>query len=109
MKKTVFSIIITLLLGPGAGHIYLKKYKKGTALIIGALCLAAVFVSRMAKDIASNLTVATQAEAAKLIMDYSSSHPKAMLYLDIAFALLWSYSLIDVYYQSRTLQLSNTK
>ena len=33
MKKTIIAMVLTLLLGPGTGHLYLKRYGRGMIFI----------------------------------------------------------------------------
>jgi len=94
MTKKLIAVIITILLGPGAGHIYLRKFKKG-ALLIAAGLLVAV---HMAIKIAGAIKPAdlSAENMANLLQEFYRNNPRLILAYDFLLAALWSYAIVDI-------------
>ncbi|OGS19280.1 MAG: hypothetical protein A2219_04470 [Elusimicrobia bacterium RIFOXYA2_FULL_50_26] len=94
MTKKVVATIITILLGPGAGHLYLRKFKKGALLIAAGLMIAV----HMAIKIAGAIKPADiSAESmANIIQEFYRNNPRLILSYDILLAALWSYAIVDI-------------
>lgn len=99
MKKTILAVSLTLLLGPGVGHLYLRKFKKAFYLIV----LSLIFALQMAWQIGKNIskTDILGIKAADLYRDFYIQHPKLTVFYDIVFAALWAYALVDAYILAR--------
>ena len=54
MKKSTVAVLLSLLVFPGAGHVYLKRGMRGLAFVVPAL-LAAVYVFNQAMDEANKI------------------------------------------------------
>jgi hypothetical protein len=103
--QTVLALLLTFLLGPGAGHIYLRQYKKGILLIIATLFFAVI----MAFQAVSTLSpVLKSTPPAQLYQLFSTQHPGIMFYYDLAFAAIWAYAFVDAFFLSRGPREINT-
>jgi hypothetical protein len=101
MKKIVISILLTLLLGPGMGHLYLKKFKKAALLLSAAFALISYLAWIFARSIdVSKLETMTPAF---LYSAFTSSHPKLIFYYDVVFAALWAYAVVDAFFTARAM------
>ena len=54
MKKSTVAVLLSLLVFPGAGHVYLKRALRGLAFVVPAL-LAAAYVFNQALDEANKI------------------------------------------------------
>ena len=105
MKKTVIAVLLTVLLGPGVGHLYLRKYKRGTLLIVSSLFFAAHLAWRVAKSLSQ---FAPQLDPVKqdpnlLMQNFALAYPKTMFVYDAIFAAIWAYAIVDAYFQARAM------
>ena len=100
---------ITLLLGPGAGHLLLKQWKKAIFFISVALGLFIIlginFVSELGNDTITSILALSPAERLKEVSDFYSkfqdNNSKMMLFFDVCFAAVWAYSIVDIFISSR--------
>jgi len=99
IKKPVISIALTFFLGPGAGHIYLGKYKKGLALL-AATFITGIFFFLDAAGNTANFTLAGQ-NPAGFLNDFYAAHPDTVFYFDVVFAAIWAYAFVDAFFESR--------
>ncbi len=104
MKNTIIAIALTLLLGPGTGHLYLKKFRRAFLFIAGALLCALLLALQVVKAFSAGITPAMGSkEATLLFQQFAASSPNTMLFYDALLAALWAYALLDVYWQAREL------
>ena len=107
IRKAVISIALTFLLGPGAGHIYLGKFKKGLALIAAALFTGVLLFIGAVKSGAGVEAIAQNPTA--FMYDYQCAHPGTMLVYDIVFAGIWAYAFVDAFFKSQPEDLFERK
>lgn len=98
MKKTIISIALTFLLGPGAGHIYLGNIKKGIAMLAAVFAAGGMFFVQALN--ASGKPFTPDTNAALILQDFYASHPRTVLYYDIFFAAIWAYAFVDAFFKS---------
>jgi len=98
MKKTVISIALTFLLGPGAGHIYLGKIKKGLIMFASVFAAGVMFFLQALK--ASGKPFTPDQNPALILQDFYVSQPRTVLYYDIFFAAVWAYAFVDAFFKS---------
>lgn len=110
MKKekliVLFASLVTVILGPGAGHLIIKEWKKAAFFISLALALFFIlcmnFVSEVGQETLSavlNYTNINDIEQFKNIWyKFQDDNPKLMLIFNIFFAGLWSYSIVDIFF-----------
>ena len=113
MNKEKFKIFlaafITLLLGPGAGHLLLKQWKKAIIFISTALGLFIIlginFISEIGTDIINSIIALEPTERFKQVSDlylkFQDNNSKMMLFFDVCFAAVWAYSIVDIFISSR--------
>lgn len=91
--KTFLAVALTLLLGPGVGHLYLRRFKRGLLFIgasaVCALALALHVIKIMAPDLRTT-------PAPQVLQQFSAGHGHFMLYFNIALAAIWAYAVVDV-------------
>jgi hypothetical protein len=54
LRRILVALAITLFLGPGAGHIYLRRFMRGIALILATLASAAHMAWRIGNSLPVN-------------------------------------------------------
>jgi hypothetical protein len=97
--KYFAAILISILICPGLGHLFIKQFKKGL-LIIGAMIFTIIFAtlsllsSEGAGAIPQNYELMKEYAAALLSKD-----TKSMLALDIIVAAIYSYALVDLAFE----------
>ncbi len=100
MKKTVISVALTLLLGPGVGHLYLRKFRKA-AILIGATLLAAAHLAWRVSKIMPNVSDMSSDAVLQFFQNFTKSNSGIMIYYDIIFAAVWAYAIVDCLVISR--------
>jgi len=99
MKKIIIAIALTLLLGPGAGHVYLRRYKRAMLLIVTSLFFAFLLAWLVARTAtAAQLPVSGTSQ---LFRNYSAQHAGIIFLFDSIFAALWAYALVDSFFRAR--------
>ncbi len=94
--------IVTLILGPGAGHLIIKEWKKAVFFITLALALflvlASTFVSAVGHETLEAVANFQNIEQFKNIYEqFQEENPNTMLMFNIFFAGLWAYSIVDLF------------
>jgi len=120
MKKdkliVLFASLVTVILGPGAGHLIIKEWKKAAFFISLALGLFFVlcmnFVSEVGQETLSavlNYTNINDIEQFKNIWyKFQDDNPKIMLFFDIFFSGLWAYSIVDIFLTAKKKGIFNS-
>lgn len=95
MFRIAIAVALTLLLGPGAGHLFLKKFKRAILLILATLSAAIV----LAVTIGLNIPPAQLqgANPTQLFQSYIAEHPSTIFVFDAVFAAVWAYALVDAF------------
>ncbi len=93
---------VTLILGPGAGHLIIKEWKKAiffiTLALILFLILASTFVSTVGHETLEAVANFQNIEQFKNIYyKFQEENPNTMLMFNIFFAGLWAYSIVDLF------------
>ncbi|MBO7611732.1 MAG: hypothetical protein J6T23_05930 [Elusimicrobia bacterium] len=102
-KILVFAAsIVTLLLGPGAGHLVIKEWKRAIFFIVLALALflilASTFISSVGQETLEAVANFQDIEQFKNIYSkFQEDNPNTMLIFNIFFAALWAYSILDLF------------
>lgn len=120
MKKdkliVLFASLVTVVLGPGAGHLIIKEWKKAAFFISLALGLFFIlcmnFVSEVGQETLSavlNYTNINDIEQFKNIWyKFQDDNPKMMLFFDIFFSGLWAYSIVDIFLTAKKKGIFNS-
>ncbi|MFH1369167.1 MAG: hypothetical protein ABII64_08580 [Elusimicrobiota bacterium] len=115
MKEIIFSAILTLFLGPGVGHLYLKRWKKGTMFIAAALglliLLAWRFITSIKREAWDSIMALSQQDLmtqqlTEMYNNFTQSYSSFIFYYDLIFAGIWAYALIDGFIIARSLMPS---
>lgn len=98
--------LVTIILGPGAGHLIIKEWKKAIFFIILALALflvlASTFVSTVGHETLEAVANFQNIEQFKNIYyKFQEENSNTMLVFNIFFAGLWAYSIVDLFRISR--------
>ena len=93
---------VTLLLGPGAGHLIIKEWKRAIFFITLAmallLILASTFISSVGQETLEAVATFQNIEQFKNIYSkFQEENPNTMLIFNIFFAALWAYSIVDLF------------
>jgi len=108
MSKRLIALTLTIFLGAGAGHIYLKKFAKGLALIAANLIIGGLIVWRLVNNplFSSWLLDKPDQPLENFINAYQNAINSSaglpdighiLIWHDIALAALLAYALIDVW------------
>ena len=94
--------LVTLVLGPGTGHLIIKEWKKAIFFISLALALffllASTFFSTVGQETLEAVTNFQNIEQFKNIYyKFQEENPNTMLMFNIFFAGLWAYSIVDLF------------
>jgi hypothetical protein len=95
LRRILVALVITLFLGPGAGHIYLRRFMRGIALILATLASAAHMAWRIGNSLPVN-TITLQ-NYNEVFQRYFLDHPRTVFLYDAFFAALWAFALVDAY------------
>ena len=107
-KITLFlACVVTLILGPGAGHLVIKEWKKAIFFITLALALffilASTFISSVGQETLEAVATFQNIEQFKNIYaKFQEENPNTMLMFNIFFAGLWAYSIVDLFRIARS-------
>lgn len=101
----LFASLVTIVLGPGAGHLVIKEWKKAIFFITLALALFFVlcitFVSEVGTETLNAVLDYTSISDLEKFKDiyykFQDNNPKTMLFFDIFFSGLWAYSIVDIF------------
>lgn len=109
MNKSKLMILLasitTLLLGPGAGHLILKQWKKALFFISLAVALFVILAVNFISDVGRDTIMAvinfqgTQSleKFKEIYYKFQELNPKTILFFDIFFSALWAYSIVDIF------------
>lgn len=106
--------IITLLLGPGAGHLILKEWKKAIFFISLAIALFSMLAINFISDVGRDTLMAvlnfqeTQSlqQFKEIYTKFQELNPKMILFFDIALSALWAYSIVDIFLIAKSKDVS---
>ncbi len=92
----------TLVLGPGAGHLVLREWKKAVFFITLALVLFLIlgmnFISEVGQEALKSVKSYENLEQFKnLYYGFQENNPKMILFFDVFFSALWAYSVVDLF------------
>ena len=94
--------ILTLILGPGAGHLIIQEWKRAVFFITLALALfvilATTFVSSVGHETLETVANFQNIEQFKNIYyKFKEDNSNTILFFNILFAGLWAYSIVDLF------------
>ena len=94
--------VVTLILGPGAGHLIMKEWKRAVFFISLALILflilVSTFVSAVGHEVVETVANFHNIEQFKNVYyKFQEENPNTMLMFNIVFAGLWAYSIVDLF------------
>lgn len=109
MNKRKFVVLIaaltTFILGPGAGHLLLKEWKKAIFFISLAIALFIMLAINFISDVGNDTVIAvlnfkeTQSleKFKEIYYKFQELNPKTILFFDVAFSALWAYAIVDIF------------
>ena len=94
--------LVTLMLGPGTGHLVIKQWKRAILFIAVSfllmLILAATFVSSVGRETVETVANFQNIEQFKNIFyKFKETNFANMFIFNILFAALWAYSVVDLF------------
>ncbi len=111
---------VTLLLGPGAGHLIVKEWKKASLFISVSLFLLVIlsfkFVSSVGRETLEtiesfqnadplammNIGMESLEKFKEIFYKFKEDNSTFMLMFNISFAALWAYSIYDLFKKMRS-------
>lgn len=107
MKKSTKAVLLSLLVFPGAGHLYLKHGLRAIAFLLPAL-LAVVYIFNQAMDEANRIvgqfaagTTALDPAAITAQLEQSSGNTTLANVASAVMLICWIGSAIDAWYLAR--------
>ena len=105
MSRSTTAVVLSALVLPGAGHLYLKHYRRGIALIVVSLACLWVLVDRVMQQASAVLErMASEGGAADAgqLTDWvtqasSSSGSAAVTVATLVLAGCWLVGIVDAY------------
>jgi hypothetical protein len=101
MSKIVISLALTVFIGPGVGHLYLRRFLQGIVLIALTMLAFIHFLSQYIK--ATPNLAALLGDQQGLVMSlqgFIASHRSMVFYYDVIFAAIWAYAIVDAYFKA---------
>jgi hypothetical protein len=92
VKRRIIALALTIFLGAGAGHIYLREFLKGAALMGANFALAISLVLRASGD--PSFDGMNPMEA---VREFMMTYSHRMAWHDAAIAALLAYAIVDVW------------
>ncbi len=100
--KYFLALFATLFIGPGIGHLFLKKYKK--AFILIGLALTTVLLS--AVILLSSIDISTLPQTYNAMREYLKNalaqNAGKMMIVDVPLAAIWAYAFADIVFAMAT-------
>jgi hypothetical protein len=105
MKKSTKSALLSALVFPGVGHLFLKQFQRGVALLVVALTGVMVVTVQAVRHAATivekiqNGDVPLDAQALSDLVSKSSQGPESLLVnlASLAILLCWIIGVVDSY------------
>ncbi len=105
MKRAIKATLLSAFILPGAGHIFLKKYRLG--IVFGSVSLAAIGYS-LVKSVEISLSILGEIQSGAVPLDVAAitgllakqTTPSQLLFLNIAtfvVAICWLAGIVDSY------------
>lgn len=101
VKKRIIALLLTIFLGAGVGHLYLKKFLKAGILLGINFTLTFFIFSQIGKD-----KLLESTNPALLLAEYLQGADRLSLYYDLLVAGLLSYAIVDIW---RLTEINNGK
>lgn len=108
---------VTLLLGPGAGHLIVKEWKKATIFISVSFCLVMILAVKFIAVVGHETldAVMNSQDIDQMVMmnsvgleqfkeifyKFKEENTVFMWFFNISFAALWAYSIYDLFRKMR--------
>lgn len=101
----LLAAVTTFILGPGAGHLLLKEWKKAIFFISLTIILFSMLAINFISDVGKETVMAvlnfkeTQnlQQFKEIYAKFQELNPKTILFFDIAFSALWAYAIVDIF------------
>lgn len=98
----LLAAMTTLILGPGAGHLVIREWKRAVffiALAAGLFIILGInFISEIDRNTLTAVANYDHLEQFKEIYyRFQDNNPKTMTFFDVFFAALWAYSIVDIF------------
>ncbi len=110
MASIIIPVLLCFFLGPGAGQLYNKEYKKGAFLMVVSLLILIVagvwYYRTLQPYIPNDLTTVDPAAMQQLLQNatgqISGNEMHMLLAFEAALTALWLYACIDAYLVAKT-------
>jgi predicted PurR-regulated permease PerM len=98
----ILATIVTLLLGPGAGHLIIKEWRRAVFFIALALTLfvilVTIFINSVGPEILESIKEFQNISQFRTIYEtFQEENQNTMLMFNILFAGVWASSIVDLF------------
>jgi hypothetical protein len=105
MKKAAKAAFLSAIMGAGAGHLFLKRYRRGAFLIMCALCCLVVIATQAIKQaqvifgqIPTDSDLLSFDEVSALLnKNFSSEDFMLTNLVSMLIMLIWTFAIFDAY------------
>ena len=105
MAAVIIPVLLCFFLGPGAGQLYNREYKKGAFMIVASLMILTVagvwYYKALQPYIPSDLTAVDPAAMQQIMQNatgqITAGQTRLLLAFEAALTALWLYGCIDAY------------
>lgn len=113
MLDTLIASSLTLFLGPGVGHLFLKQFRKAAFFIVGSLAIVfafAIYISQyLIKNFPADAAALNIKDSVQFLYNLYSKNPTALIIFEAVFAAFWAYSIVDVMLTARAVKTPEKK
>ena len=115
MKKSAVAVMLSALVFPGLGHLYLKRWRAGVVLM-GVAASATYFIFVVSFTIVSELSMKIQSGAipadfdtvASIVSQQLAASAQGTNVATIVLLVCWGTGVVSVYLQGRALERADT-
>ena len=97
MIRYLLAMVITVLLGPGIGHILIFKYKKAITLILASALITFLLALYLAAILSTKDMLILKSNPLNFFQFVANNQPNALKVYNIFFAGLWAYAILDLF------------
>jgi TM2 domain. len=90
------AVLLTLFLGPGVGHLALKKYKKGIALICIAIGILFAMAAYLTNLIDVNSLPQDFGSMKVFLKSFIADNAGKLKFFNVSFIVLYTYAFSDI-------------
>ena len=103
MARVVIAVLLTGLVMPGLGHIYLRHFKRGGLLIAGMTVLFIAAATSAFLTLSGAIIIAGEDASTEEVFEQIAAQPPTFLFIVFGLMFLtWLFAIIDVIRKARS-------